>query len=168
MPSEKELYELYASWPKERICAELKLNRREYTPDAAAVLEKVAAGKGVTSTEITKSPREIEQDEAQRKEKARNASRSTVVNICAAIALTFARAFQSVIHSQTTLIIYAAVLGAICGLIPLMKFKERDPKYAWVSFGVCTGCGIIYGLLLAIPAAITLYVYGKRRAKVTS
>jgi len=66
----------------------------------AAVLEKVAAGKGVTSTEITKSPQEIEQDEAQRKEKARNASRSTVVNICAAIALTFARAFP-VSHTLT-------------------------------------------------------------------
>jgi hypothetical protein len=58
------------------------------------------------------------------------------------------------------------VAGLVMGLIPLIVgLVKRQKALAWIGFAVCIVCGILLGILLALPAAIVFLVIILVKAK---
>lgn len=52
-----------------------------------------------------------------------------------------------------------AVAGCLVGLIPFYIARKRgEQAFSKISMGICILCGLILGLLLALPASIILVV----------
>jgi hypothetical protein len=53
------------------------------------------------------------------------------------------------------MIIGALVAGVLCGSLPFAVARSRKRNdLAWISMVVCVVCGLLLGLLLAVPAAL--------------
>jgi hypothetical protein len=59
----------------------------------------------------------------------------------------------------TTRFLAGALAGCLVGLIPFFIAKRRGHQtLAKLALGICTVCGLILGLLLAVPAGIVFVV----------
>jgi hypothetical protein len=59
-----------------------------------------------------------------------------------------------------------AVLGVVCGLVPLIYGLNKGEKgLAWGGFGACIAGGLVLGIFLAIPAAIVFTILIRKNVK---
>jgi hypothetical protein len=57
-------------------------------------------------------------------------------------------------------------MGSLCGLLPLIfGMRKGQQSLGLAGFVVCVFCGLVLGVLLALPAAIvfTLIIFSKAR-----
>ncbi len=59
---------------------------------------------------------------------------------------------------------FGGLAGAACGLLPYFVGRSRDIAFARKAVWISVGCGIVLGLILAMPVAIVLAVMASRRA----
>lgn len=58
---------------------------------------------------------------------------------------------------------FGGALGALLGLIPKTKLRDRDVSFANSSFWIVAAAGLIGGVVLALPAAMLTVFVGRRR-----
>lgn len=73
------------------------------------------------------------------------------------VAFIVARAMGA---QSSAIIIAGGLVGIGCGLLPFFTLKRKSPAFAQTSLWVCGGSGILGGVLLAVPAAVTMIIIG--------